>query len=55
MTKWINAEYSSKRKFNGWHPYITSLCDGETMEDAISRIKSENPQFDFRNFHEERK
>lgn len=47
---WVNAEYSNKKNFNGWNPYVTSLCKGETHEEAICRIKSDNPNLDFRNF-----
>ena len=51
MTIWVKAEYSNKKEFSGWHPYITSLCKGETLEDAITRIKSENPNLEFKNFN----
>lgn len=46
----IKAKWSSKKDFNGWWPYLTSLCKGETREDAIARIKADNPSLNFKDF-----
>lgn len=48
--KWVKAEQRNKNNVGGWNPYITSLCNGESIDDAISRIKRDNPQLEFRNF-----
>lgn len=53
---WINAEYSPKqenlsaKQEQVWFNYHTSLTPGETKEEAIERIKRNNPGCDFRNF-----
>lgn len=53
---WINAEYSIKQENSSakqehvWFNYHTSLTPGETKEEAIKRIKRNNPGCDFRNF-----
>lgn len=55
---WINAEYSippkqensSTKQERVWLNYHSSLIPGETKEEAIERIKRNNPGCDFRNF-----
>lgn len=46
--KWVVAEYSTD---NGriWNKYITSMIE-TSLEESISRIKSENRTYVFRNF-----
>lgn len=46
--KWVYAKYKSDAGI--YEPYITSLLDGETLDDAIKRIKSANPSIEFTDF-----
>ncbi len=48
--RWIYALHSDKYHFSGWYPYWTILCKGETLEDAIARIKADNPNLKFKDF-----
>ena len=46
--KWVYAKRKSDAGI--YEPYITSLLDCETLDDAIKRIKSTNPSIEFTDF-----
>jgi hypothetical protein len=48
-TKWIVAQQRLKNS-NKWHGYISIICEGETFELAIERIKRTNSNRIFKEF-----
>lgn len=49
MYEWIVGEY--KGSDGKWYEYLTSCLEGESLSDAIKRIKKANPKLEFRNLH----